>query len=116
LHHFVRILSEFRIYDKIQIIENDTYVINKILKLSIMNKTYFQIFDKLLEDIIFIPDICKIVKVSIYPRITTWFKNLSANQFFEKREVLLIFGLLLASHPKLNLYNVYEVAIRNNLL
>ena len=76
LHHFVAILLEFRTYDKIQIIENDTYVINKILKLAIMDPTYFQIFDKLLEDIIFIPDICKIVKISIYPRITNWFKDL----------------------------------------
>ena len=99
-----------------QIIENDTYVINKILKLAIMDSTYFQIFDKMLEDIIFIPDICKIVKISIYPRITKWFRDLTPGKFFKKRQILLIFGLLLASHPKMNLYNVYEVAIRNNLL
>jgi hypothetical protein len=70
----VEILDKFRTFDKIAIIENDCYIINKVLKLSIMDNTYFKIFDKLLEDIIFIPDICKIVKLSTYTRITQWFK------------------------------------------
>ena len=81
-----------------------------------MDSTYFVIFDKLLEDIIFIPDICKIVKLSIYPRISVWFQELAPNKFFKKHKILLLFGLLLDSHPKMNLHNVYEVAIRNNLL
>ena len=41
LHHFVLILDQFRTYDKIMVIENDVYVINKILKLAIMDSTYF---------------------------------------------------------------------------
>ena len=35
------VLDHFRQYDKIQIIEMDAYIINKILKLSITEKNYF---------------------------------------------------------------------------
>lgn len=66
-------LLTFRQYDKIQIIENDQYVINKILKLSVIETTYFDIFEKLHEEILFIPDICNTVKLSLYPKISKWF-------------------------------------------
>jgi len=49
--------QQFRQYDKTQIIEMDTYIINKILKLSVTEEVHFQTFDKVLEDISFIPDI-----------------------------------------------------------
>lgn len=91
-------LIELRQYDKIQIIENDHYVINKILKLSVIDDTYFQIFEKLHEEILFIPDICNIVKLSLYPRISKWFKDLEPGKFFEKKKVLILFGLMLSSH------------------
>ena len=116
LHHVVMVFDKFRKYDSIQIIENDHYVINKILKLSVIDDTYFNIFEKLHEDILFIPDICSIVKLSLYPRIGKWFKDLKPGEFFEKKKVLMLFGLMLSSHSRMNIFNVYDVAIRNNAL
>ena len=116
LHHVVMVFDKFRKYDMIQIIENDHYVINKILKLSVIDDTYFNIFEKVHEDILFIPDISSIVKLSLYPRIGKWFKDLLPGQFFEKKKILMLFGLMLSSHSKMNIYNVYDVAIKNNML
>ena len=55
-----------RLYDRIEIIEKDTYIINKILKLSVLDNAYFNAFEKLLEDISFIQDIQNIVKFSTF--------------------------------------------------
>ena len=97
-HHFVQRLDQLRSYDKTQVIETDAYVINKILKLSIMDRKYFQLFDKILEEIAFIPDIQKAVKLSLFSRITKWFKGLDESEFLSKKQILVLFGLLLTPH------------------
>lgn len=44
ISHFAYIIKDFRYYDQYLLIESDAWTVQKICKLSIMDRTYFQIF------------------------------------------------------------------------
>ena len=44
LSHFANIIKDFRYYDKYLLIEADPWTVQKICKLSVLERTYFQIF------------------------------------------------------------------------
>jgi len=44
LSHFANIIKDFRYYDKHLIIENDPWTVQKICKLGVLERTYFNIF------------------------------------------------------------------------
>ena len=87
---------------------------NKILKLAVTEDMYFKIFEKILEQIVFMPDVQSIVKLSMFKRIAAWFKD--QEELLSEKKILVIFGLLLSIHSKMEIFDVYQVAIKSNLL
>jgi ribosomal protein S26 len=57
IRSMVQAIDRFREYDKKKIIEDDPYIINKILKLCVNEDVHFNTFSEFLEEIAFVTDI-----------------------------------------------------------
>jgi hypothetical protein len=125
LSHFANIIKDFRYYDKYLIIENDPWTVQKICKLSVLERTYFQIFhDQLTQILPVSKEFQSQVKLSLYHRMKQWFTDrykvdeqgrIEVKSFLTLDHIILIFGLLQSPHQRLKLRNVFQVAVQNNM-
>jgi hemerythrin len=121
LSHFANIIKDFRYYDKYLLIEADPWTVQKICKLSVLERTYFQIFhDQLTQILPVSKDFQSQVKLSLYHRMKQWFTDrynvddqgkIEVRSFLTLDHVILIFGLLQSPHQRLKLRNVFQVAV-----
>mmetsp|Transcript_6803 Transcript_6803/g.10961 ORF Transcript_6803/g.10961 Transcript_6803/m.10961 type:complete len:113 (-) Transcript_6803:2241-2579(-) len=76
LYNYMNIFDNLRLYDKIRIVEVDSVlIVKKVLKLSAVDKDYFKIFKRILEEIVFIHDIQNQLKMSLFYKLKVWFHN-----------------------------------------
>ena len=125
ISHFSYIIKDFRYYDQYLLIESDAWTVQKICKLSILDRTYFKIFREQLTQILPVSkEFQAQVKLSLFHRLKKWFTDrhtetadgkIEVKNFLSLDHVILIFGLLQSPHQRLKLRNVFQVAVQNNL-